>query len=491
VPDQSIGRLVRNEGRQPTRIGCRWLARTNLPIAGRQPPLSFVLRVVFVAFSLATAGLPVSYAEAQSRADSPRKSGPAPGKSAAPAATPQRQRELQSEQQELKRELAKLKRQLMATEATHEEAADSLAAAEASISTTNRRLRELARARTQVELQIANLRERQKTVSAQESAQETRLIEVARQQYALTLQDPLRDFFKGQDPAQSSRDAEYLRYAAREMARSIDELQSRRTELAKLEGESQEKSRQFREITADEERNRTSLLRDQARQKQIHDRLSRQIADQRQSIDKLERDEKRLTALIEQVSRVLAEQARKEAQRRAEQAAKAAAARSSKSKSTTKPTAGLASSTAPEPPLPATGNFAQLRGKMVLPVGGDVTARFGSPRRVEGAGTAPTWKGLFIRAPLGTDVRAVAAGQVVFADWLRGFGNLMVIDHGDGYLSVYGNNESLLRNVGDAVAVGDVIASVGNTGGNEQTGLYFELRFQGRPFDPLKWIAAR
>jgi septal ring factor EnvC (AmiA/AmiB activator) len=92
---------------------------------------------------------------------------------------------------------------------------------------------------------------------------------------------------------------------------------------------------------------------------------------------------------------------------------------------------------------------------------------------------------------LGAEVRSVAAGQVVFADWLRGFGNLMVIDHGDGYLSVYGNNESLLRNVGDRVAVGDSIASVGNTGGNEHTGLYFELRFQGRPFDPLKWVAAR
>jgi septal ring factor EnvC (AmiA/AmiB activator) len=502
VPDQSIGRRIRNEGTQPARTGCRWLTRTNLPIAGRQPPPSFVIRVVSVALSLAAAGLPVSYADAQSSADSPRKSAPAPGKSAArklpseraagnvaPPATPQRQRELQSEQQELKRELAKLKRQLMATEATYEEAADSLAAAEASISTTNRRLRELARARTQVELQIVNLRERQKTVSAQESAQEKRLTEVARQQYALTLQDPLRDFFKGQDPAKSSRDAEYLGYAAREMSRAIDELQSRRAELWKLEAESQEKRRQLREITADEERTRGSLLRGQARQKQIHERLSRQIAGQRQSIDKLERDEKRLTALIEQVSRVLAEQARKEAQRRAEQAAKAAAARSSKS--ATKPAAGIASSTTSELPLPATGNFAQLRGKMTLPVSGDVTARFGSPRRVEGAGTAPTWKGLFIRAPLGTDVHAVAAGQIVFADWLRGFGNLMVIDHGDGYLSVYGNNESLLRNVGDAVAVGDTVASVGNTGGNEQTGLYFELRFQGRPFDPLKWIAAR
>jgi septal ring factor EnvC (AmiA/AmiB activator) len=258
--------------------------------------------------------------------------------------------------------------------------------------------------------------------------------------------------------------------------------------LEELEEESQQKRRELRQITEEEQRDRASLLRDQAKQKQTYERLSRQIAAQRQSIEKLERDEKRLTTLIDQVSRVLAEQARKDAKRRAEEAAKAA---SSRQRSAARPSASAAGSAGPELPLPSTGNFAQLRGKMALPVSGDLAARFGSPRRVEGAGMAPTWKGLFIRAPLGAEVRAVAPGKVVFADWLRGFGNLMVIDHGDGYLSVYGNNESLLRNVGDAVDVGDMIASVGNTGGNEQTGLYFELRFQGRPFDPLKWIAAR
>jgi septal ring factor EnvC (AmiA/AmiB activator) len=471
-------------------------ALTSLQSFIRRSPVA--VRFAVFACGLAIAGVPALDANAQSRADEPRKvdksaarkvpSGKTPS-DVAPSATPQRQRELQSEQQELKRELAKLKRQLMATEATHEEAADSLAAVEASISSTNRRLRELSRARTQVELQIANLRERQKTVSMQESSQEKRLIDVVQRQYALTLQDPLEEFLRGEDPTQSSRDAEYLGYAGREMARLIDELQSRRLELGRLEWESQEKSRELKEITAEEERDRASLLRDQAKHKQTYERLSRQIAAQRYSIDKLERDEKRLTALIDQVSRVLAEQSRKEAKRRADEAKAAAAARSRAPAG--KPSAAAGASSSPELPLPTTGNFAQLRGKMALPVSGEVTARFGSPRRVEGAGTAPTWKGVFIRAPLGTEVRAVAPGRVVFADWLRGFGNLMVIDHGDGYLSVYGNNESLLRNVGDTVDVGDSIASVGNTGGNEQTGLYFELRFQGRPFDPLRWIAAR
>jgi septal ring factor EnvC (AmiA/AmiB activator) len=145
----------------------------------------------------------------------------------------------------------------------------------------------------------------------------------------------------------------------------------------------------------------------------------------------------------------------------------------------------------PDAELAPGTQFAQMRGRLPMPVTGEITGRFGAPRKVEGAGTAPTWKGIFIKVAAGTGVRAVGTGRVVFADWLRGFGNLMVIDHGEGFLSVYGNNESLLRNVGDRVAVGDVVAAVGNTGGIEQTGLYFELRFQGRPFDPLSWVAAR
>jgi septal ring factor EnvC (AmiA/AmiB activator) len=124
-------------------------------------------------------------------------------------------------------------------------------------------------------------------------------------------------------------------------------------------------------------------------------------------------------------------------------------------------------------------------------VEGTVIARFGAARRGEGGAAGPTWKGIFIRASAGAEVQAVGEGRVVFSDWLRGFGNLLVVDHGDGYLSIYGNNEALLRNVGDPVAVRDPVALVGNTGGNEHPGLYFELRFQGRPFDPLTWVAAR
>lgn len=134
------------------------------------------------------------------------------------------------------------------------------------------------------------------------------------------------------------------------------------------------------------------------------------------------------------------------------------------------------------PAAPA-GAFAGLKGQMRSPVSGQVAAKFGTKR-----GQGPAWKGVFIRAAEGADVRAVAGGRVVFAEWLRGFGNLIIVDHGGQYMSIYGNNQALLKRAGDIVKGGDPIASAGNSGGNEESGLYFELRHQGTAFDPAGWV---
>jgi septal ring factor EnvC (AmiA/AmiB activator) len=128
--------------------------------------------------------------------------------------------------------------------------------------------------------------------------------------------------------------------------------------------------------------------------------------------------------------------------------------------------------------------FSSLRGKLRLPVLGELIGRFGAPRGA--AGTEA--KGVFIRAPEGQPVRAVAGGQVVYADWMRGFGNLLIVDHGEAYLSIYANNDSLLKQVGELVAPGETLATTGASGGNEETGLYFELRHLGKAFDPLRWV---
>ncbi|NRR30863.1 peptidoglycan DD-metalloendopeptidase family protein [Oxalobacteraceae bacterium] len=134
-------------------------------------------------------------------------------------------------------------------------------------------------------------------------------------------------------------------------------------------------------------------------------------------------------------------------------------------------------------PAAPDGAFANQRGQLRAPVSGKIAARFGAKR-----GDGPSWKGVFIRASEGSEIHAVAGGRVVFAEWLRGFGNLIIVDHGGQYMSIYGNNQSLLKRAGDIVKGGDSIASAGNSGGNEESGLYFELRHQGRAFDPATWV---
>ncbi len=386
-----------------------------------------------------------------------------------------------------------MKRQLAAKESTRSEATDALASSELAISQVNRRLHELARARERLEQQLAALEARERDVANRAGEQQRQLDRLLREQHRLSLRDPLHLLLEGSEPDRLAREASYFGYLARETEASVSQLQVRRLELTALHDETEQKRAEIAKLAEDEAKDRQSLEKEQARRKRALDRLAKEIAGQRQSIARLERDEQRLGTLIDQISRVLAERARKEAEtarRRTER--EAAAKRQARQTKDPKrreddvviaPTAPISQASA--------GNFAQQKGKLVLPVKGAVTHRFGSARRGDGGSVGPTWKGVFVQAPAGVQVRSVGDGQIVFADWLRGFGNLLVIDHGDGYLSIYGNNEALLRNVGDRVAVGDVVASVGNTGGSEVPGLYFELRFQGRPFDPLGWVAAR
>ncbi len=134
------------------------------------------------------------------------------------------------------------------------------------------------------------------------------------------------------------------------------------------------------------------------------------------------------------------------------------------------------------------GAFGSARGKLPWPVNGRVVARFGSQR---GDDPRAKWDGVLISASAGSTVRAVHGGRVVFADWLRGAGLLVILDHGGGYLSLYGHNQSLLKDAGDTVKAGDPIATVGTSGGQSSPAVYFAIRHQGRPADPTTWCRAR
>lgn len=130
------------------------------------------------------------------------------------------------------------------------------------------------------------------------------------------------------------------------------------------------------------------------------------------------------------------------------------------------------------------GDFSSLKGQLPWPVKGQLTNKFGSAR-AESAESI--WDGVLIDADEGTEIRAITSGKVVFADWLRGFGLLIIIDHGKGYMTLYAFTQSLYRQLGDWVDAGEVIASVGQSGGRSHSGLYFGIRNKGKPVDPLEW----
>ncbi len=389
-------------------------------------------------------------------------------------ASPTRQQQLQSEQRQLQKKLIRLRQQVSRAEASRAEVADALRESEAAISNANRKLRELALERRQVQEELDALAGRSRTVGQLRGEEERALAALVRSQFVLARASPWQRLIDGDSPGQLQREQMYVDYLARSRAHALGDLRTRGDKLAELQAQSEIKQIEVAALAEDERRNRAELLRQQAERSRTLDRLGRRLATQRRSLQALQLDEKRLASLIGEIERLLAEQARQQAR---------AAVRARRSAPS-----GSAPTRVAEP---ADSEFARLRGKLVLPVRGQVIARFGSPRPTEARVDAPTWKGIFISASAGADVHAVAAGRVVFADWLRGFGNLLIIDHGEGFLTVYGNNEALLANVGEKIAAGDPVATVGSSGGLAEAGLYFELRFQGQPVDPLHWAQAR
>lgn len=280
--------------------------------------------------------------------------------------------------------------------------------------------------------------------------------------------DFVRVALSGERIADTARRLEYLAVLSREAAAVIDAHRAALAELAGLKADSETKALELAAIETRSRAGREQLLKEQRERRRLLDRIAGEIRDAKKRMKTLLADESRLSRLVEEIGKVLA--ARPGAGYRGAPAV-AASARA------------VPEAAPGEPGKP----FAGLRGRLRLPVRGELAGRFGTPH----AGGSATAKGVFIRAADGEAVRAVAPGRVVYADWMRGFGNLVIVDHGDAFLSIYGNNESLLKQTGDAVAQGEPLATVGQSGGNEQTGLYFELRHLGKPFDPLSWVKLR
>jgi len=353
-----------------------------------------------------------------------------------------------------------LEKELSGTQKAQKDATDQLRKSEKQISDTNRSLYEISVQQKKNYTKLQELKAQSDTVESQVDLQRKMLGEQIYQHYLHGDPGYLQMIIQSENPSVVARNIQYYSYVAKARAKSIYQMQGN---LKRIEAYSLETSQKLKEIAGlkqKEEVKRTELQSQKKDRAKLIVSLSSKINQQRNEIQKLVRDEKRLTDLVDRLTKIPS--------RREEKI-------SSKTpivRNETIPTETFAGQ-----------KFETLRGKLSLPVKGDVINRFGSAREDTGL----SWKGLFIKSTEGNEVKSVATGRVVFADWLRGFGNLIIIDHGEGYMSLYGNNQSTLKKTGEIVRGGDVIALVGNTGGNESNGLYFELRKLSKPFDPLAW----
>jgi septal ring factor EnvC (AmiA/AmiB activator) len=356
----------------------------------------------------------------------------------------------------LRARMERLRAELAETEDDRNEARGELRDSERAISRANRALRELDRRRDGAKAALGALAARKRQLEAEIAVRERDIGRVLAAIYVAGEPGFLKLLLSGQDPAQTARELHYLSYVSRAHAALVDALRVDLARVAELQGRASAATAELAGIEREHRTERDELLRQQAARRQVLQQISSRIEAQRREVKVLQADEARLARLVERIARALAP-----------------------------PAGGARNDVGPEPGGgPA---FAGLKGRLRLPVPGTLVHRFGDARPEGG----PPLKGLFIRAPRGVEIKAAAAGQVVFADWMRGYGNLLIVDHGAGYLTIYGNSESLLRSVGDQVGAGDPIGTVGASGGGQQTGLYFEARHEGKAFDPMTWVSVR
>ena len=258
-------------------------------------------------------------------------------------------------------------------------------------------------------------------------------------------EEPLKLLLSQRDPAQTGRVLTYYQYFGRARASQIAAINTHLAELATLDAAL---AAEERRLAALEEQRQGELTRMQAARERRGRALVSLDAESKNRAKELERLEDQKGGLEKLV---------RELRRALERVEKF--------------------------PTDSKSAFSQLRGKLTWPVNGRLLASFGQTR----AGGVK-WDGVLVSGTQGAPVRAVYHGRVVYADWLSGLGLLTIIDHGDGYLSLYGHNERLYKEVGERVTAGDTIATVGDSGGRAAPALYFEIRRAGRPIDPKPWF---
>lgn len=356
------------------------------------------------------------------------------------AVTPEQQ---DAKLQRLRERIGALQQRMDQTRGEQHQLTTQLRDTEQQVGRLARRLRVLGGRLARQQEKLRELRAKEQADSRALVNERNALEEEIRAAYAAGRQERVKLLLNQEDPATLSRVLTYYDYLHRYRAKRMAALQARLADLADTREQIDQETGQLAALQGKLADQKQALEASQARRRQVVKALAKELLGQGEEMARLQRDEKELRELLR----------------------------------------GLRDALSDIPPdTGAEEAFGKLRGELPWPVKGRMTARYGQPK----IGSL-RWDGVMISAPEGREVRAVHAGRVAYADWLRGFGLLVIIDHGDGYMTLYGHNQSLFKETGDWVSAGEPIAAVGNSGGREKPGVYFGIRYQGKPVDPVRW----
>lgn len=350
--------------------------------------------------------------------------------------------------EQLRQEIQSLRAELDSDQARKDSLQAQLRDTETRIGKISQLLKALKRQLRGQRRELGELNTRQAALHKDLQGQRVALGQQLRAAYATGRQEYLKILLNQQEPAAVARTLTYYDYYARARLQRIRTLDASLAELAEVERGIHQKTQELEQARAEQNQEKARLETTRAERDRVLAQLEQQIQAKGVRLAQMLENERQLQRVID----------------------------------------SLAESPLDLPSeLGEHKSFPQLKGRLIWPTNGRITARFGDSRNVGEL----RWQGVTISAPEGTEVRAISYGRVAFADWLRGFGLLIIIDHGDGYMSLYGGNQSLYKEVGDWVEEGEAIAGVGDSGGHSDSALYFEIRHNGKPTNPLKWCRGK
>ena len=348
----------------------------------------------------------------------------------------------EQELEEVRERISELKQSMDRRAAERDRITGELQAAEVLISEKRMLLQELEKQRRASETKKADLDQKLKLREEELRAETKMLGDQVFAAYSSGGQERIKLMLNQLDPAALGRQLAYYRYFSEFRSKNIEAVNAHIGELRQLRAEVAEEENRLAGLTRSRYVELTELGSAQEKRQQLLASLKSRIAEEGSEIQRLAAQDQDLSRLIAELGSILADY-----------------------------------------PIRSEEPFSELKGRLTWPVAGGLVHDFGQPR----AGGLK-WNGVVLTAPRGREVRAVYHGRVVFADWLSGLGLLVIVDHGEGFMTLYGYNETLLKATGDWVAPGDVIATVGDSGGQSQASLYFEIRQGTTPVNPRRWI---